>query len=189
MSRSGSYNLEMAQVVFLRGINVGGFRSFRPTMLARELENYGVINIGAAGTFVVCKPQTHARMLHEFRHRLPFDTEIMICSGRELIEAAAGNPIDRLKPNPNLVRFVSVLKRTPRDMPAIPLQVPRKGNWLVRVLSVRGRLLFGVYRREMKAISCLSEIDKLFGSPATTRSWSTICAVVKILERSAQEGG
>jgi uncharacterized protein (DUF1697 family) len=46
------YNPVMALVVFLRGVNVGGHRTFRPSILARELSDYGVVNVGAAGTFV-----------------------------------------------------------------------------------------------------------------------------------------
>ena len=41
------------RIVFLRGVNVGGHRTFRPSILARELSDYDVVNVGAAGTFVV----------------------------------------------------------------------------------------------------------------------------------------
>ena len=46
----------MALVVFLRGVNVGGHRTFRPTVLAKQLKHLGAVNIGAAGTFVVHRP-------------------------------------------------------------------------------------------------------------------------------------
>ena len=46
----------MALVVLLRGINVGGHRAFRPKLLAGDLGRFDVVNIGAAGTFVVRKP-------------------------------------------------------------------------------------------------------------------------------------
>ena len=42
----------MALVVFLRGLNVGGYRTFRPSLLAERLKRYHVINIGAAGTIL-----------------------------------------------------------------------------------------------------------------------------------------
>jgi hypothetical protein len=42
----------MALIVFLRGVNVGGHRTFRPSIVARELNDYDVLNVGAAGTFV-----------------------------------------------------------------------------------------------------------------------------------------
>ena len=46
----------MALVVFLRGVNVGGHRSFRPTTLAEQLKHLDAVNIGAAGTFVIRQP-------------------------------------------------------------------------------------------------------------------------------------
>ena len=42
-----------ALVVFLRGVNVGGHRTFRPSVVAKELRKFDVVNVGAAGTFVV----------------------------------------------------------------------------------------------------------------------------------------
>jgi len=33
-----------------------------------------------------------------------------------------------------------------------------------------------VYRRHMKTIGYLGQIDKLYGVPATTRNWNTIVA-------------
>jgi hypothetical protein len=34
----------------------------------------------------------------------------------------------------------------------------------------------------MKTIGYLGQIDELFGVPATTRSWNTICSVLRILK-------
>ena len=51
----------MALVVFLRGVNVGGHRTFRPSQLVKELADFDVVNIGAAGTFVVRKPGSQAK--------------------------------------------------------------------------------------------------------------------------------
>ena len=46
----------MALVVFLRGVNVGGHRTFRPTTLTKQLKHLDAVNIGAAGTFVIGDP-------------------------------------------------------------------------------------------------------------------------------------
>ncbi len=66
----------MALVVFLRGVNVGGHRTFRPSLLARGLSDYAVVNVGAAGTFVVRKPGSRPKFLAELRRRLPFEAEV-----------------------------------------------------------------------------------------------------------------
>ena len=66
----------MALVVFLRGVNVGGHRTFRPSVLAKELSEYDVVNVGAAGTFVVRKPGARAKFRAELRRRLPFVADV-----------------------------------------------------------------------------------------------------------------
>jgi hypothetical protein len=72
-------------VVFLRGVNVGGHRTFRPSILAKGLSDYGVVNVGAAGTFVVRKPGSKAKFCAALLRKLPFEAEVVICDGRDLI--------------------------------------------------------------------------------------------------------
>jgi len=51
----------------------------------------------------------------------------------------------------------------------------------VKVLARHGPFLVGTYRRDMKAIRYLGELDRLYGVPVTTRSWSTVTAVARVL--------
>jgi uncharacterized protein (DUF1697 family) len=171
----------MALVVFLRGVNVGGHRAFRPTALARELADLDVVNIGAAGTFVVREPVRQAQLRAEVARRLSFDTEIMICRGQEILRMISQNHFADQPVRPDVVRFVSVLARSPRSEPSTPVTLPGSCRWLVKILATEGRFVFGVYRRQMKAIGYLGEIDRLFGVPATTRNWNTINAIAKVL--------
>jgi uncharacterized protein (DUF1697 family) len=171
----------MPLVVFLRGVNVGGHKTFRPALLAKALTDYEVVNIGAAGTFVVRKSPGEAKVRRALKSRLPFDAEIMICDGRELISMASGDPFPGIPAGPDIVRFVSVLGRSAYPSLAPPICFPRTGEWLLKIVGVQGRFVFGGYRRQMKAIGYLAEIDKLFGVPATTRNWNTINAIVKTL--------
>ncbi|MGH8321364.1 MAG: DUF1697 domain-containing protein [Gammaproteobacteria bacterium] len=175
----------MALVAFLRGINVGGHRSFRPSMLAEQLARYDVVNIGATGTFVIRRPITRGRLRAELARRLPFDAEIMICEGRELLALIATDVFRKAPRGPDVTRFVSIMARRPRCVPEIPIQLPEKGKWLLRILAVHNRFAFGVYRRHMKVIGYLGKLDKLIGVPVTTRNWNTIKSVIKILQVSA----
>jgi uncharacterized protein (DUF1697 family) len=52
----------------------------------------------------------------------------------------------------------------------------------VRLVGRKKQFVFGVYRRHMKTISYLGQIDKALGAPVTTRNWNTIDAVLKILK-------
>ena len=171
----------MALIVFLRGVNVGGHRTFRPSILARELSAYDVVNVGAAGTFVVRKPGSRVKFRAELLRRLPFETEVVLCESRDLIRMEMENPFGTEPVRSDVVRFVSILSKASRIQPCIPLTLPPDGEWLLRVIGLRDRFVFGLYRRHMKTIGYLGQIDKLFGVPATTRNWNTIVAIVLIL--------
>lgn len=171
----------MALVVLLRGVNVGGHRTFRPTELAEELAELDVVNLGAAGTFVVREPVPQARLRAELTSRLPFDAVIVICRGRDVLRLVSRDHFADQPVRPDVVRFVSTLSKSPRSTPSIPVSLPASGQWLVKVLAREGRFVLGVHRRQMKAIGYLGEIDRLFGVPATTRSWSTIASIAKVL--------
>jgi uncharacterized protein (DUF1697 family) len=172
----------MALVVFLRGVNVGGHHRFRPSILAQELSEYGVVNVGAAGTFVVLKPGSLARFRASLLRKLPFEAKVVLCDGRDLIRLEKEDPFAAEPSRPDTVRFVSILSKADGGMPPIPLKIPASGEWFVRIIASKNRFVFGVYRRHMKTIGYLAQIDKLFGVPATTRNWNTITAVVQILK-------
>ncbi len=179
----------MALVVFLRGVNVGGHRTFRPSILARELSEYDVVNVGAAGTFVVRRPGPPAEFRSQLLRKLPFEAEVVLCDGRDLICLEIENPFGTEPSGPDIVRFVSVLSRAGGVRTALPVTIPPDGEWFVRVIASKKRFVFGVYRRHMKTISYLGQIDKLFRVPATTRNWNTILTVVQILkDRAGREG-
>lgn len=172
----------MQHVVFLRGVNVGGYRRFRPSLLAKELGAYNVVSVGAAGTFVVRKPVSRRKLQAELLRRLPFEAEIMICDGRDFLELEKNDPFRGQAVTSGMVRFVTILSAAARVPVAIPFQLPADGQWLVRLTGVKDRFVFGVYRRHMKTIGYLGKIDKLFGAQATTRNWNTILAIVRILK-------
>src|SRR3984885_9352140 len=172
----------MALVVFLRGVNVGGHRTFRPSILARELSAYDVLNVGAAGTFVVRKPGSRAKFRTALLRKLSFEVEIVLCEGRDLMRMEMENPFGTQPSTPDVVRFVSILSKAGGVRALPPVTFPSDGNWLVRVIASEGQFVFGMYRRHMKTIGYLGHIDKLYGVPATTRNWNTIIAILRILK-------
>ncbi len=172
----------MALIVFLRGINVGGHRAFRPSVLAKELAIYNAVNVGAAGTLVIRTPGTRAKFLAELRRKLPFEATVAYCDGDDLLRLELDNPFGAEPPPTDVVQFVSILSEAGRRRVSLPLALPEGEEWLVRIMGSRNRLVYGVYRRQMKTIGCLGQIDRLFGAPATTRSWKTILSVLRILK-------
>lgn len=176
----------MALVVFLRGVNVGGHRTFRPSILAGQLSAYDVVNVGAAGTFVVRKPGSRAKFSAALRGKLPFETEVALCDGRDLMRLEKDNPFDAGPSPTDIVRFVSVLPSAGGVRPSMPLSLPPSGEWLVRVIASTNRFIFGEYRRHMKTIAYLGQLDKLFGRTATTRNWSTILKILRVLKHETR---
>jgi uncharacterized protein (DUF1697 family) len=190
----------MRSVVFLRAVNVGGANRCQPAVIAKQLAKFGVVNIGAVGTFVIREDVTESALRNAFANKLPFKCEIMICPARDVVKLASKDPFARQPSAENITRFVSVLakplphlrsgshqtsnvKTAKSRLPALPLNLPSQENWLLKIIAIQNRFVLGLYRREMKAIGYLGKIEKLFGVPATTRSWSTIEKVVKILSQ------
>src|SRR5208283_3464100 len=122
----------MALIVFLRGVNVGGHRTFRPSILARELSDYDVVNVGAAGTFVVRKPGSLAKFRAQLLRKLPFETEVVLCDDHDLIRLEMENPFGTEPSRPDIVRFVSILSRAGGLRATLPVMFPPDGEWLVR---------------------------------------------------------
>jgi uncharacterized protein (DUF1697 family) len=171
----------MRWVVFLRAVNVGGTNRCRPAAIAKQLSTFGIVNIGAVGTFVVGQDVSEPNLRAAIARKLPFKCEIMILPARDLIKLVSNARFSGQPSSPDIVQFVSIAAKRPRKLPPLPLNLPSDADWLLKITSVQGRFLLGLYRRQMKAISYLSKIEKLFGVPTTTRSWNTIEKVAKIL--------
>jgi uncharacterized protein (DUF1697 family) len=172
----------VALVVFLRGVNVGGHKTFRPTALVKDLKHLDPVNIGAAGTFVIRRPVTREQLRAEIARGLPFDAEVMICDGRDIVRLVTQEPFAGQPDEPDIVRFVSVMARRPRSSPPMPITFPPTGPWMLKVAATENQFIFGLYRRNMKAVGNLGKLDRLFGCPVTTRNWNTILAIAKVLD-------
>ena len=173
--------LRMRWVVFLRAVNVGGANRCQPALIAKELAKFGVVNIGAVGTFVVREDVSESVLRTAIATKLPFKCEIMICPARDLIKLASKNPFSRQPSGPDITRFVSVLAKRLGAPPPLPLSLPSDDDWLLKIIAIENRFVLGLYRRQMKAISYLGRIEKQLGVPVTTRNWNTIEKVVKML--------
>jgi len=171
----------MAWAVFLRAVNVGGANRCQPAQIAKQLAKFGLVNIGAVGTFVVRENVSESALRAAIARKLPFKCEIMICPARDIMKLASKDPFSRQPSGPNITRFVDVLAKPLRSPPALPLSLPSDDDWLLKIIAIQDRFVLGLYRRQMKAISYLGKIEKLLGAPATTRNWNTILKIVEIL--------
>ena len=172
----------MTLIALLRGLNVGGHRRFRPTLLAQKLRRYDVVNVGAAGTFVVRKPGAPAAFRAALLRSVPFAAEVVLCDAEALMRLAANNPFGSEPTSSGLVRFVSFLPKPVGAVPELPLMIPSTGRWFVRVVALREQFVIGEYRRHMKTIGYLGQLDARLGMRATTRNWNTVTAIVRAVK-------
>jgi uncharacterized protein (DUF1697 family) len=171
----------MALVVLLRGVNMAGHKTLRPTILTKQLKHLDAVNIGAAGTFVVRRSASRTRLRAEFARRLPFDAQIVICRGRDILRIMHDNPFGRYPVRKDIVRFVSVLSHRPRLESSLPKSFPSKGKWQLRIVGRDGPFVFGLYRRSMKVIRYFGVLDRLFGVKVTSRNWNTITTIARVI--------
>ena len=174
----------MRWVVFLRAVNVGGANRCQPALIAKQLSKFGVVNIGAVGTFVVREDVNQSALRAAIAKKLPFKSEIMICPARDIIKLVSKNPFVRQPSGPDITRFVNVLAKRLPSPPHLPLILPSDDDWLIKIIAIQGRFVLGLYRRQMKAISYLGKVEKLLGVPATNRNWNTIKKVAEILDNA-----
>jgi uncharacterized protein (DUF1697 family) len=169
----------MALVVFLRGVNVGGNRTFRPSVLAQQLE---AVNVGAAGTFVVKRAVGVATLRREIRKRLAFDAEVMICPAAEISAILGTPPFGTRAPAEGVRWFVSVMAEAPAEPLTFPLERPSGVGWQVKVIGAKRRYAFSLWRPRPRQLLYPNEvIEKSCGVAATTRGWPTLLTIGKVL--------
>jgi uncharacterized protein (DUF1697 family) len=179
----------MTSVVFLRGVNVGGTRVLQPSQLTKELAHLGVINVGAAGTFVVRSGGSHERLRAEFLRRLKFPAEMMICRGSDITRLVAEEPFPAVDREGDVRRFLSILSTPPRLRPELPLEVPTGESWQVRFIRISGRFALAWWRRLGSSFVDPNTVaERRLGVAATTRNWNTIVRIAAVLDRLKREG-
>src|SRR5437773_12392448 len=125
----------MRWVVFLRAVNVGGANRCQPAAIAKQLAKFGVVNIGAVGTFVVREDVSESTLRAAFARKLPFKCEIMICPARDIIKLASKDPFARQPSGLNITLFVNVLAKGLPARPALPLSLPSDKDWLLKIIA------------------------------------------------------
>jgi uncharacterized protein (DUF1697 family) len=173
----------VSTVVFLRGVNVGGHRTFRPSLLTASLARLGVVNVGAAGTFVVRRPIGRAALQQEFRRVLPFDAEVIACTGRALLALVASDPFPARLPRGDVRRFLAVMAKPPAHVPPLPLRYPSGAAWQIAFVAMSGPFACGLWRRLGDSFVDPNDVtEKVLGERSTSRNWTTIMKVRDVLE-------
>jgi uncharacterized protein (DUF1697 family) len=170
-------------VVFLRAANVGGKNVFRPAQLAASLSHLDVVNVGAAGTFVVRRPASIATIRREIVSRVPFDPDIAIRPAGEVLDFVRSEPFRGVTFSKQLRGWVAVLTGTPKAVPSLPVIAPTGNLWSVRFDRLDGAYALGLWHWRPKFKFASVVVEDAVGVSATTRWWETFERIAKILER------
>lgn len=174
----------MSSVVFIRGVNVGGHKVFRPRLLADQLADLGVVSIGAVGTFVVRADLDEKKIRSAFQKRLPFEAQLMICPARDVIALVERNPFAGEAARKADGQFICVLEQRLKKQPRLPFYAPEGRDWQVGVTAVQGHFVAALFRRLGKRPLYPNQVvEKWLGVPTTTRGWPTILKVRQSLEK------
>ena len=172
----------MAFAVFLRAANVGGKNVFRPAQLAAALAHLEVVNLGAAGTFVVRAPASAASIRREILSRLPFEPAIAVRPAREVVALVRSEPFRGIALSKDLRGWAAVLCGPPRSRPTLPLVKPAGRNWSVRFDRIDGPFALGLlHRRSGASVFPNAVVEDALDVPATTRWWETFERLAALL--------
>jgi uncharacterized protein (DUF1697 family) len=170
-------------VVFVRAMNVGGKNVFRPAQLASALSHLDVVNIGAAGTFLVRARSTPAKVRREMLAKLPFEPALSVTSAEAVLELIRTEPFKGVRFSRDLRGWVAVLPAAPKRPPKLPIVLPEGRNWSVRFERIVGPFALGVWRRRPGGFVFPTHVvEKALGVPATMRWWETLEKVAKLIE-------
>lgn len=173
----------MAHVVFLRAGNVGGKNVFRPAQLALALAHLDVVNVGAAGTFLVRAKAPASSIRREILAQLKFQPELAVIPAGEILDVIRTNPFSGVAFSKDQRGWAAVLCGKPKTLPALPLTVPAGRLWSVRFDRVEGPFALGLsHRRPGGFVFPNQVVEKALGIKATTRWWETIERVAKLIE-------
>jgi uncharacterized protein (DUF1697 family) len=174
----------MAHVVFLRGSNVGGRNVFRPAQLARDLAHLDVVNVGAAGTFVVRARTTVDALRREILSRLAFAPDLSVHRAEDVVAFVESDPFRGVRFARHRRGWVAALAATPRTKPRLPIATPAGRAWSVRFDAVAGRFATGMWRLPRGGFVFPSNVvEEALGVRATARWWETFVKVARVLDR------
>ena len=75
--------------------------------------------------------------------RLPFDADVMMCQGSEILQLASADPFAGQPSGPKFLHFVSVMAKRKQSLPRVPVVIPSARDWGLKILDVRGPVCSG----------------------------------------------
>lgn len=169
-------------MVLLRGVNVGGNKTFKPASLAKEIaagEGWAVANLGAAGSFVVRGGRDATAVQKAFAARLAFACEVIVVAGDAVLDLVDHFPAPT---DTAAERHVVLAMASKPKAVTLPLTDPPGDAWRVRFDAIRGPFLLCTWRRDGNTIPDPSKLAaKHLGVACTGRNWNTVAKLAALV--------
>jgi uncharacterized protein (DUF1697 family) len=115
------------------------------------LPKFGVINVGAVGTFVIREDVDEKTLRAAIFHKLPFKCDVMICRAKEIADLVRGKPLKNERTDNDRRVFLTVMSKPPvlsaRQSLDLPFYAPAKENWEVKIVQIKGLFALSLWRR------------------------------------------
>jgi uncharacterized protein (DUF1697 family) len=175
-------------VAFLRAINVAGHAKVKMSDLKQVFIAAGCKDVRSyiqSGNVLFEAPESDTESrLQEIQNKLCelLGTEaiVMYRTFREVEDIVRTAPFKDIAADTDAKLYVTFLSRKPPHKPTLPLLSPKEALEAVKVKNLE---VFIVSRKKKNGFYGFPNnfIEKEFGVPATTRNWSTVTKIAKLL--------
>jgi uncharacterized protein (DUF1697 family) len=174
-------------VALLRAVNVAGHARIPSAELARIFVAAGgldVASFGHAGNLLFTAPRGAAvvgRVRDEIGRRYDERPVVVLRTAAELTALTNAEPFAACGAAPRDKLYVTFLLRRPRTEPGLPLESAAER---LRIFERRGRDVLLVSGPKPNGFYGFPNtfVETAFGVAATTRNWSTVTRLAKLLE-------
>jgi uncharacterized protein (DUF1697 family) len=183
-----------AYVAFIRAINVAGHPRIRMNAVRDAFAAAGCRQVRTyihSGNVIFDSPgQERARLLEKVRARLGCmlhdECDIMLRSARWVQDLVKAAPFKDVESGSGTKLYVAFLSRRPRIKLRLPLV---SSTDALEIVAASGNEAFVISRRKENGFFGFPNnfVEKEFGVPATSRNWSTITRIVRLLRTEADE--
>jgi len=178
-------------VALLRAVNVAGHARVPTTALTRLFAAAGAANcrsFGHSGNVLFTAATPASRQLIAAVQAAIADAwgqrpDVVLRTAGELTELVTAEPFGRCNASTDDKLYVVFFARKPRRRPRLPVDSPSEA---LTVFALREREALLVSRRKPNGFYGLPNafVEELFGVTATTRNWSTVTKLAKLLEET-----
>jgi uncharacterized protein (DUF1697 family) len=175
-------------IAFLRAINVAGHAKVKMNDLKQVFIEAGCKNVRTyiqSGNVLFEAPEgdmeSHIQVIQDkLCELLGTETTVMYRALHEIEDIMRTAPFKDIETGTDTKLYVTFLSRKPRRQPALPLLSPKEALEAVKVKNLE---IFIVSRKKKNGFFGFPNnfIEKEFDVPATTRNWTTVTKIAKLL--------